>query len=139
MNGHIFEINTLIIKSNEEIANWIILQKSKLNYDANKEIHPILIEFKNMIKSNPTFETALNKMIKEVTWWFKYSHPTKCNDAYIKNSEEMFSLMNLVIKANCNTENYINVLLYWCKNTPTGDEFFKNGIIKKHIDMINNI
>lgn len=132
-------IKTNEASDDETIAKLILEQKKYMTEHKTDNLIPAVNDFKQMISKNPTLRIAMNKMIQEVPWWFKYNHPDKFTDIYIKNIDEMILLLNTVLTTKCVysvDKCPIDAIFNWCRNTPTGDEFFSNEIINNHINNI---
>ncbi len=111
------------------VGAWLADLKSKVEMRGSSELQPVIVEFGELLASDPVVRMYLNQMIADVPNRKKYRH------RHLSSVEEMLTLINAVLTQapEYNTTALVgtplNAILDWAMGTPAGFAAFRNDAI----------
>jgi phosphatidylserine decarboxylase len=119
---------------------WLAGLRSKVEArEEPAELHPIIVEFQELIATDPVVRMCLDQMIAEVPKTKKY------RKRHLKSVDQMLTLINEVLTQapDYNTTSLVgaplNAIIDWAMGTPAGFAAFRNDAInamfKKILDV----
>jgi phosphatidylserine decarboxylase len=108
---------------------WLAGLKSKVEMRESPELHPVVVEFGELIATDPVVRMYLNQMIAEVPKRKKY------RQRHLRSVEQMLVLISEVLTQapDYNTTALVgtplNAILDWAMGTPAGFAAFRNDAI----------
>jgi phosphatidylserine decarboxylase len=121
-----------------EVEAWLAGQKNKIELRGSSELQPVIVEFGELIATDPVVRMYLNRMITEVPKRKKYRH------RHLRSVEQLLMLINEVLTQapDYNTTALVgtplNAILDWAMGTPAGFAAFRidaiNAMFKKVLD-----
>src|SRR5580692_6630058 len=119
-----------------EVEAWLAGQKNKIELRGSSELQPVIVEFGELIATDPVVRMYLNRMITEVPKRKKYRH------RHLRSVEQLLMLFNEVLTQapDYNTTALVgtplNAILDWAMGTPAGFAAFRNDAINAMIKKI---
>jgi phosphatidylserine decarboxylase len=111
------------------VEAWLAGLKSKVEMSGSPELQPVIVEFGEMIATDPVVRMYLNQMIAEVPNRKEY------RQRHLRSVEQMLMLINEVLTQapEYNTTALVgtplNAILDWAMGTPAGFAAFRNDAI----------
>jgi phosphatidylserine decarboxylase len=123
----------------DALEAWLAGLRSKVEAREKPQLHPVMIEFRELIATDPVVRMYLEQMIAEVPKRKKYRR------RHLRSVEQMLALINEVLTYAPEYDTTalvgapLNAILDWAMGTPAGFAAFRNDAInamfKKVLDV----